>query len=61
MTISFGKALHVPKLERNLLSEHHASLMSRMLSVKTPRLHTWELERMCAAISVARHRRVCMR
>ena len=36
MTISFGKALHVPKLERNLISEHHASLMSGLLFVINP-------------------------
>ena len=34
--ISLGKLLHVSKLERNLISERQASLMSGMLFVKSP-------------------------
>ena len=36
MTISLGNVLHVPKLERNLISERQASLMSGLLFVKSP-------------------------
>ena len=36
VTISLGKALHVPKLQRNFISERQASLMSGLLLVKSP-------------------------
>ena len=36
VTISLRKVLHVPKLERNLISEHQVSLMSGMVFVKSP-------------------------
>ena len=36
MTISLGKVLHVPKLERNPISERQVSLMSGMVFVKSP-------------------------
>ena len=36
VTISLGKVLHVPQFERNLISEHLASLMSELLFVKSP-------------------------
>ena len=35
VTIYLGKVLHVPQLERNLISEHPASLMSELLPVKS--------------------------
>ena len=35
MTFVLGKVLHVPKLERNLISERQASLMSGLLFVKS--------------------------
>ena len=35
VTISLVKVLHVPKLERNFISEHQASLMSGLLFVKS--------------------------
>ena len=36
VTISLGKVLHVPQLERNIISERQASLMSGLLFVKSP-------------------------
>ena len=61
MTISLGKVLHVPKLERNSMSESQASLLSGLLFVKKLRSHTWELEGMRAAMSVTHHRWDCMK
>ena len=36
VTISLGKVLHEPQLERNLISEHPASLISELMFVKSP-------------------------
>ena len=36
VTIFFGKVLYVPSLERNLISERQASLMSGLMFVKSP-------------------------
>ena len=36
VTIFLGKVLHVPKLERNLISEREVLLMSGMVFVKSP-------------------------
>ena len=36
VTISLGKVLHVPQLERNLISEHPASLMSGLAVREKP-------------------------
>ena len=36
VTISLGKVLHVPQLERNLISEHPASLMSGLTGREKP-------------------------
>ena len=59
VTISLGKVLHVPKLERNLISERKASLVSGLLFMKSPTAaHLGTGKYVCL---VTYHRRDCMR
>ena len=52
VTISFGKVCHVSKLEHNLISERQASLMSKLVFVKSPTVtHLGTRINMCCSLS----------
>ena len=52
VTISLGKVRHVSKLEHNLVSERQASLMSKLVFVKSPTVtHLGTRINMCCDLS----------